>query len=49
MESTGISGRFQGSESTHGLLKAEYKLEHRGRVKAKGKGKLNTYFLVGRA
>ena len=48
MESTGVPGRIQVSESTHDLLEAEYDLEHRGLIEAKGKGKLNTYFLVGR-
>ncbi len=48
MESTGVPGRIQVSESTHDLLEAEYDLEHRGLIEAKGKDKLNTYFLVGR-
>ncbi len=47
MESTGVPGRVQVSESTYGLLEAKYEFEYRGLVKAKGKGELNTYFLVG--
>ncbi len=47
MESTGVPGRVQVSESTHGLLEAKYEFEYRGLVEAKGKGELNTYFLLG--
>jgi adenylate cyclase len=48
MESTGVPGRVQISESSAALLQDEFELEHRGIVEAKGKGQLNTYFLVGR-
>lgn len=47
MESTGVPGRIQVSESTHSLLESKYDFEHRGLVKAKGKGELDTYFLIG--
>jgi adenylate cyclase len=47
MESTGVPGKIQISESSAGLLEDRFELEYRGLVKAKGKGELNTYFLVG--
>jgi class 3 adenylate cyclase len=48
MESTGVPGRVQVSESAAALLEATFELEHRGLVQVKGKGELNTYLLVGR-
>jgi adenylate cyclase len=48
MESTGLPGKIQVSESSRALLKDDFELEHRGLVEAKGKGKLNTYLLIGR-
>ncbi len=48
MESTGVPGRVQVSESAAALLEGAFELEHRGLVQVKGKGDLNTYLLVGR-
>ena len=44
MESTGVAGRIQVSESTHSLLESKYAFEHRT-VSAKGKGELNAFLL----
>jgi class 3 adenylate cyclase/CheY-like chemotaxis protein len=46
MESTGVPGRIQVSAATRPLLEPVYVLERRGIVEAKGKGALETYFLV---
>ena len=48
MESTGVPGRIQVSESSNTLLKDTFELEHRGPVTVKGKGEMDTYFLVRR-
>jgi len=48
MESTGVPGRIQVSAATCRLLEAGYLMEHRGMVEAKGKGTLETHFLVAR-
>ena len=48
MESTGAPGRIQVSESSNTLLKDTFELEHRGLVSVKGKGEMDTYFLVRR-
>jgi len=50
MESTGTPGRVQCSEATARLLQdAEtFELEYRGKTAAKGKGEMDTYWLVGR-
>ncbi|MEE8407367.1 MAG: adenylate/guanylate cyclase domain-containing protein, partial [Acidimicrobiia bacterium] len=46
MESTGVPGRIQVSLSTYGLLREHYVFEARGEIEVKGKGKMQTYFLV---
>ncbi len=46
MESTGVAGRIQVSLSTYGLLREHYEFEARGEIEVKGKGKMQTYFLV---
>jgi class 3 adenylate cyclase len=46
MESTGVPGRIQVSLSTYGLLREHYEFEARGEIEVKGKGKMQTYFLV---
>jgi class 3 adenylate cyclase len=46
MESTGVPGRIQVSSSTYGLLREHYEFEARGEIEVKGKGKMQTYFLV---
>jgi class 3 adenylate cyclase len=46
MESTSVPGRIQVSLSTYGLLRENYEFEARGEIEVKGKGKMQTYFLV---
>lgn len=48
MESHGIPGNIQVSESTYQRLKGIYIFEERGEVEIKGKGKMKAYFLKGR-
>jgi adenylate cyclase len=48
MESHGVLGRIQVSESTYELLKDTHVFERRGRIKIKGKGEMATYFLTDR-
>jgi len=45
LESTGVPGRIQVSESCHGVLKDMFHLEERGEIDIKGVGKMRTYFL----
>lgn len=49
MESTGIGGRIQVSESTYWRLQGTYRFESRGEVTVKSGTHLQTYFLLGRA
>jgi class 3 adenylate cyclase len=46
MESTGQAGKIQVTETVYELLKDQFKLEKRGLVDVKGKGKILTYWLV---
>ena len=48
MTSLGQPGNIQVSESTFELIKDKYELDKRGKIEVKGKGKMTTYFLVGR-
>ena len=48
MESHGDIGRIHLSESTYQRIKGHYKVEPRGRIDVKGRGPMNTYFLLGR-
>ena len=48
MESTDVEGRIQVPETVYERLKNEYLLEARGVVDIKGKGPMNTWYLVGR-
>lgn len=48
MESHGIPGAIQVTQSTYERLRNEYKFEHRGIIDVKGKGEMNTYLLTGR-
>ena len=48
MESQGIAGRIQVTESTYQCLCDRYQFEERGIIEVKGKGKMRTYFLIGR-
>jgi guanylate cyclase len=47
MESSGEPGRIQISATTHRLLDSEFECEPRGVVEVKGKGPMNTWYLVG--
>jgi adenylate cyclase len=48
MESLGVPGRIQVSDSVHERLRERYEFEARGPIEVKGKGLLPTWFLVGR-
>ena len=45
MESHGVPGRIQVTESTYQLLKGEFPFKHRGQIEIKGKGTMDTYLL----
>lgn len=47
MESHGLPGKIQVTESTYMLLKNKFIFEDRGRIHIKGKGEMKTYFLKG--
>lgn len=46
MESNGVAGQIQVSESTYELLKNKYEFEYRGATEMKGLGEVRTYFLL---
>lgn len=48
MESHGVPGRIHVSEDVFVRLRHDYRFEPRGQVDIKGKGPMQTYFLVGR-
>jgi adenylate cyclase len=48
MESHGTPGQIQVTQATYELLKDEFALEPRGTVTIKGKGEIETWYLVGR-
>jgi adenylate cyclase len=48
MESQGTPGRIQITEPTRELLGDEFECEPRGTVSVKGKGEMETWYLVGR-
>jgi class 3 adenylate cyclase len=48
MESHGEPGKIQVSRATYQLLQEHFSFEARGKVNIKGKGLLETWFLVGR-
>ena len=47
MESHGIPGRIQVTQSTYDLIRDEFECEPRGAIPVKGKGDMETYFVVG--
>jgi adenylate cyclase len=47
MESHSLPGRIQVSQTTYYLLQDDYHFEKRGPIAVKGKGEMNTYFLMG--
>jgi class 3 adenylate cyclase len=49
MESHGVADRIQASAATRQALGDSYRFEHRGTIEVKGKGEMETYFLLGRA
>jgi class 3 adenylate cyclase len=49
MQTTGVPGCIQVTERTRNLLGERYLFQERGRIQVKGKGKMRTYFLSGRA
>jgi len=48
MESQGVPGRIQVTETTYLRLRERFTFEKRGPITVKGKGELVTYFLLGR-
>jgi guanylate cyclase len=48
MQTESAPGRIQVTRSTYELLKDEFVLEHRGTIAVKGKGQMETWYLVGR-
>ena len=48
MERHGTPGRIQISQATYELLKDEFECEPRGSVDVKGKGEMETWYLIGR-
>ncbi|MCW6049939.1 DUF3365 domain-containing protein [Lyngbya sp. CCAP 1446/10] len=48
MESHGIAGAIQVTQSTYDILQNKYLFEDRGIIHVKGKGDMNTYLLAGR-
>ena len=46
MESHGLAGKIQVSQTTYELLKHEYLFEERGQIEVKGKGSMKTYWLL---
>jgi class 3 adenylate cyclase len=46
MESAGLPGRVQVTETTYKLLRDQFELEERGAVEVKGKGPMTTYLLI---
>jgi adenylate cyclase len=49
MESHGVAGRVQVSESTRNMLEPPFRLEERGALEFEGEGELKSWFVVGRA
>jgi adenylate cyclase len=47
MESHGTPGHIQVTVATHELLENDFEFEHRGPVEVKGKGEMDTWYLVG--
>jgi len=46
MESSGVVGKVNISETTYELVKDQFSFEYRGEVEAKGKGKIKMYFVT---
>ena len=48
MESHGAPNRIQVTDTTYRLLRDDFVLEPRGTIRVKGKGEMETWYLVGR-
>lgn len=48
LESSGEVNKINLSGATYELIKDQYNCEHRGKIEAKNKGKIDMYFLVGK-
>jgi class 3 adenylate cyclase len=48
MESHGLSGGIQVTETTHERLRDKYLFKERGMIQVKSKGEMMTYLLLGR-
>jgi adenylate cyclase len=48
MEYQGTPNRIQVTRATYELLRGEFELEHRGLIEVKGKGEMETWYLVAR-
>jgi adenylate cyclase len=48
MESSGSANRIHVSQVTHDMLDGDYEFESRGSVEIKGKGEMETWFLLGK-
>jgi len=48
MESHGVAGKIQVTVATYERLKDKYIFEERGIIDVKGKGEMQTYFLIAR-
>lgn len=46
MESHGLAGNIQVSDSTYAILHKKYNFADRGKIMIKGKGEMQTYFLI---
>jgi len=49
MESSGVVGKVNISETTYALVKDDFTCEYRGEVEAKGKGKMGMWFVASKA
>jgi class 3 adenylate cyclase len=47
MESHGVPGKVQVTQATYELVKDDFVFEYRGKVDVKGKGEMETWFVVG--
>jgi adenylate cyclase len=48
MQSHGTPGRIQVTRATYELLKDEFELEPRGTIEVRGKGEMETWYLISR-
>ncbi len=48
MESHGKAGRVQIAQNTYELIKGDFECERRGTIQVKGKGEMETWFVLNR-